>query len=156
MPTNKDYAYGSTGTTLTPEQLIGLANATKLVRNGDPLAAGTGKPIYDFVLGLLSHVETIYDLNGIPVQTTVINSNVDPAVFDWVFAPRQINGASSSAGALIAGYTSNAYRIRTGKPLDLSSLYEASNNIAVSLANGIEFTKGIIPGIVGLGAVDAG
>jgi len=140
MPTTLNYAYGQTGLPLTPDQLAGLAKAENLVKDGVRTAPGTGKPVYDFVLGLISHVETTYDSVDsilIPVQSTVRNANVDPAVFDWVTAALKINDASSSAGALIAGYTSNVYKIRTGTTLDTSALYTASNNIALSLASGI-------------------
>lgn len=155
-----DYVRGLGGYTLTAAELTDLRrvlSAATTAFEKTPSATGLGRDIYNIILSSIQVVTTNYD----PGQTiTKPAPGVSPDVYAWIEGASGVNGDSTFAGAFIRKYTVDQLLIREGtrisQDLAVSTAAEASNRIALKVAQDIVDHEGQLPGIAGLGAIDAG
>ena len=121
-------------------------------------AVTLGVPIYEKLLSWISDVEpTGSGQGGNPTGTRLVpKPGVDPAVWRWIEGATKVNAGEGFFADFIREYTKIQYRIRGGDAsLAEAKNQQASNEIALNLANDI-LANGNLPGISGLGAIDAG
>ncbi len=158
------YFRGEGGYILTAEQRLELENLRNtLSAQVDSVSTkadiGLGVPIYQMLLDLISYEvpitdgseEIVVDYERVPI------AGVDAAVFRWIEGAVRVNGGDGFFADFIREYTKIQYQLRGGDLAQAETLnQEASNRIALNLANDILNNNGILPGIGGLGALDAG
>lgn len=151
MTINVTYERGLGGFVFSAEQIEELRQiyeAQKLIYDVDPYRVGLGVPIYEKVL------EFISDKNA--QGEYVKKASVAEGVWTWVHGAGSVNSAVGFNAVFIREYTKIQYQLRGGDPAEaLNRNQDASNNIAFSLATDI-LANGNLPGIQGLGAIDAG
>jgi Ca2+-binding RTX toxin-like protein len=123
-----------------------------------------GVPIYELILSFISdeNAETIttVDQFGIPhvteVVTRVPKAGVDPVVWRWIDGATKVNSGIGFYADFIREYTKIQYAKRGGLGDAVFLNQMSSNRIALNLAQDILNYEGLLPSIVGLGAIDAG
>ncbi|WP_284733868.1 MULTISPECIES: calcium-binding protein [unclassified Dyella] len=168
MTVNVSYQRGNGGITLTAAQLAQLealrsTQQGKFDANHAALALGT--PMYELLLSFISDeqvtTETRHDEFGVPYQvqtvTRVPMAGVDPVVWRWIDGATKVNSGTGFFADFIRDYTKIQYGLRGGDAAQAEALNQtASNLIAFNLVNDILGHNGNLPGITGLGAIDAG
>lgn len=158
-----NYARGDGGLIITADQLDELSVLTSELRgivdsnNRDQLGAGV--PVYEALLGWISDEEPTGTGTGQGGNGTRLEPNpgVDSAVWRWIEGATKVNSGEGFFTDFIREYTKIQFRVRGGDPaLAESRNQEASNRIALNLANDILANEGSLPDISGLGAIDAG
>lgn len=150
------YQRGDGGITLNQAQLTQLS---------DDLESAVSEEIespYDVSLGATIYSDILDDISEITVTDGTVTvtplAGVNLGVWEWINGAILVNEQSGFAAAFIRDFTIFQYQERglTGDadPGDLTQ--EASNNIAIRLAQDIIRHNGQLPGVEGLGNVDAG
>ncbi|MGH7460423.1 MAG: hypothetical protein ACREMA_05265, partial [Longimicrobiales bacterium] len=116
--------------------------------SADPYEVGLGGDVYNAILRMISN--TVND-------EYVAKPGVDPAVWAWIDGAVKVNAADGFFADFIRDYTAAQFELRgLSSPLSPEDLNQgASNNIALNLVIDI-LANGNLPGISGLGAIDAG
>ena len=170
MTTTVIYERGDGQSQLTAsqqEELLTLLDAQKVKSIKNPAEIGLGEPIYKLILGFISVFQPDIDSHGDPLESGkfVPKAGVDKAVWAWINGAPDVNAGHGFFGDFIREYTKAQYIIRGGNPGDSTEVNKkeaedrnqaASNNIAFNLAQDLLDHDGRLPGIVGLGAIDAG
>src|SRR3990167_4548974 len=170
MTTTVIYERGDGQSQLTAsqqEELLTLLDAQKVKSIKNPAEIGLGEPIYKLILGFISVFQPDIDSHGDPLESGkfVPKAGVDKAVWAWINGAPDVNAGHGFFGDFIREYTKAQYIIRGGNPGDSTEVNKkeaedrnqaASNNIAFNLAQDLLDHDGRLPGIVGLGAFDAG
>lgn len=150
------YERGNGGFTLSQAQQNEL-NALLIEKDsafeGNASQVGLGVDLYVMLLGFISDTDPA-------TGKLVPKDGVDPLVWRWIDGARRVNSGDGFFADFIREYTKEQYRIRGGAPASAEALNQrASNRIALNLMHDIlENTTeaGLLPGITGLGAIDAG
>jgi Ca2+-binding RTX toxin-like protein len=162
MSKTVNYSRGEGGYTLTSEELthlIGLRDEllTKTESASEEVRSelGAGQAIYSYLLELISfRVETN---QGVPYGERYPNPGVDHSTFGWIEGALRVNAGDGFFADFIREYTKKQFEVRGGPQNSAEQLnQEASNKIALAVANDIIQHQGLLPGISGLGAADAG
>jgi len=168
MTVNVSYQRGNGGITLTAAQIAqleALRTTQQAKFNAQHDALGLGTPMYQLLLSFISdeQVATIQRVDefGIPhdVQVTVQvpKAGVDPVVWRWIDGATKVNSGDGFFADFIRDYTKIQYGLRGGDASLAEALNQtASNLIAFNLVQDILSNNGNLPGITGLGAIDAG
>jgi Ca2+-binding RTX toxin-like protein len=166
---NVSYVRGNGGISLTQvqlDQLRNLRDTQDLEYQENNAALGLGTPMYELLLGFISdvHTETVvrHDEFGVPYEVVVTvqvpKAGVDLAVWKWIEGAAKVNSGVGFFADFIREYTKVQYQMRGGTGSAEFLNQKASNNIAFNLINDIlaPANGGSLPGISGLGAIDAG
>lgn len=152
------------GITLTEPQraeLEALLTAQQVKYTEAPFALGLGQPIYYKLLGFISDevLESSLDAQGNTILTSklVPKVDVDKDVWRWIEGAQGVNTGEGFFAEFIREYTKAQYTLRGGDPDEAEDLnQDSSNRIAFTLVADILRHEGELPGISGLGAIDAG
>lgn len=153
MATNVSYERGSGGYTFSSSEVSALkAIQDDLIAalETDEYSTGLGVVAYRGILEMIS--DKVLGIHMVP------KPGVDRAVWTWIQGAADVNAARGFEAIFIREYTVAQYRIRglssaAETPEQLNQL--ASNTIARNLLRDI-LKEGSLPGIEGLGAIDAG
>ena len=145
-------------------QLQAVMDAQSSQYASDSDQIGLGVPIYELILGFISDEVTTtitrVDNFGIPheveITTKVPKDGVDPIVWRWIDGATKVNSGTGFYADFIREYTKIQYTMRGGLGDAVALNQQSSNLIALNLADDILGYDGLLPGIVGLGAIDAG
>lgn len=127
------------------DKLTALQSAMLL----DSTQPGLGGQIYDFLRGLITDTSGLFDKP---------NTGVDESVWAWINGAKDVNAVDGLFAEFIHGYTvyqqMGRYGLSEQEAMDAAQ--SASNRIAERLAEDILANDGKLPGIIGLGVIDAG
>lgn len=170
MTVNVTYERGYGGLKLSKEQRDQLSSLfidqqIKFGQHQDGLGLGT--PLYQMILGFISDIKINKVVGPHGVTTTeefVPKAGVDPRVWFWVKGAVDVNRGVGFFADFIREYTKIQYRQRIGNAVEEEQLNRdaeaanqiASNLIAFNLVTDLLNHEGDLPGITGLGAIDAG
>jgi Ca2+-binding RTX toxin-like protein len=152
-----EYIRNYGGYTLTPDQLSQLKtilDAQQAAITANPSGSGLGIPIYKALLSYISTTEEIILPEGPPVEVTVPKLGVDQAVWNFINGAIAANSNVGFVAAFATNYTADQYTERGGQGDGITLAREASNQIALNLANDVIDHKGSVPGIEGIGVAD--
>jgi Ca2+-binding RTX toxin-like protein len=152
-----EYIRNYGGYTLTPDQLSQLKtilDAQQAAITANPSGSGLGIPIYEALLSYISTTETIILPDGPPVEIEVPKPGVDQAVWNFIGGAIQANSNVGFVAAFATNYTADQYTERGGQGDGVILAREASNQIALNLANDVIDHGGSVPGIEGIGIAD--
>ena len=164
MTIQTNYVRGDGGVTLTAQQqaqLNLLFQTQQQLASGNPAAEGLGTPLYELILSFISSTQVVthHDEFGVQYEETIRipGPGVDPIVWRWIDGASKVNSGEGFFADFIREYTMIQYGIRGGDPAAAEILNQkASNEIAFRLVADILGHSGHLPGIDGLGAIDAG
>ena len=146
MPVSVSYPYGDGNFRLNAVQITDLQTLLDAAQTGIN-NLGAGVPIYQYLYSLMTVTSVPPDggpATTVPASGTNPNLPIDPNVLAWLQGAVGINGDTSAAGAFIRAFTVAAYQIRYGSSPAPGKVTAASNQIAISVAQGILNNGGLV------------